>query len=179
MENAIKPDPQRYTREGRNWRYTEIHGRKVYSVRTLLDAAHQVGLVEIDTIEFFHDPEAKIACHKAIVRFADGTKFSGYGDARPDNVNRSVLPHYYRVSETRAIGRALAFALNVDANLQEEFSGSEEDIAQENQSEPEGPWYCENCGREITDSRNLSAKRKVELSLKQTGRVLCYNCRPK
>jgi hypothetical protein len=177
--SVARPDPQRYNREGRDWKTVQIHGREVYEVRTLLDAAHRAGLVSIETRELFHDPAAKVAVHAARVEFADGTVFTGHGDASPDNVNRGVLPHYYRVSETRAIGRALAFALNADANFREEFSGNEvdENDARGGQDIGDGPWYCSSCGRQIVDSTKMTARQKVELSLRQSGKILCYSCR--
>lgn len=47
--------------------------------------------------------------------------FSAHGDANPDTVGAQVADHYIRMAETRAIARALRFALGVDVAAIEEI----------------------------------------------------------
>ncbi|MDP9411364.1 MAG: hypothetical protein M3P70_12885, partial [Actinomycetota bacterium] len=49
-------------------------------------------------------------------------RFSGIGDASPDNVGRNIAPHVIRMAETRAKARALRDAVNVGATALEELS---------------------------------------------------------
>ena len=47
--------------------------------------------------------------------------FSAHGDANPSTVGAQVADHYIRMAETRAIARALRFALGVDVAAIEEI----------------------------------------------------------
>jgi len=80
----------------------------------LLDAAHQAGLKSIDT-ELLQAPvEANggTAIVRAVVEMEGGQRFSGLGDANPENVGKMVAPHLLRQAETRAKARALRDAIN-------------------------------------------------------------------
>ena len=53
--------------------------------------------------------------------------YTAHGDCCPKSVsNRGVLPHYQRISETRAIGRALRWYLNLGETAFDELGEIEE-----------------------------------------------------
>lgn len=99
-------------------------GKRFVLFEGLLDAAHARGLKEIDT-ELLQVPDpsnADVAIVKATVRMDDGKKFSGLGDASPENAARHVAAHIIRLAETRAKARALRDAVNVGVTALEELS---------------------------------------------------------
>ncbi len=99
-------------------------GKQYVLFQGLLDEAHGQGLRGIDT-ELLQVPgpdNGNVAIVKAVCEMEDGRKFSGIGDASPDNVGRNIAPHVIRMAETRAKARALRDAVNVGATALEELS---------------------------------------------------------
>lgn len=90
----------------------------------LLNEAHDRGLKGIDTelIQAPTEENGQVAVCKATVEMEDGRKFSGIGDASPQNVGRNIVPHIIRMSETRSKARALRDAVNVGMASIEELS---------------------------------------------------------
>ena len=108
----------------------------------LLDEAHTRGLRSMDTelLQVPDDDNGNVAIVKAIaelpkvdretgqIMLAPETqkplmgRFSGIGDASPENVVRNIVPHIIRMAETRAKARALRDAVNVGAIPFEELS---------------------------------------------------------
>ena len=91
----------------------------------LLDLATERGLtgIEVEALQI----TATLAVFKATASFADGRRFSSHGDASPDNVGRTIGPHFIRMAETRAKARALRDSLNIGAVALEEL-GPDEDV---------------------------------------------------
>ena len=101
---------------------TNLQGKEFVTFQGLLYVAHKIGIEGIDTecISFddtqIKDSQGNISVptyrciFKATVTMRNQQKFVGHGDASPKNVGRMIVPHLYRMAETRAVARALRFA---------------------------------------------------------------------
>ena len=104
----------------------ERQGKRFVLYAGLLEEAHGRGLRSIET-ELLQVPgveNGEVAIVKAVVRTEEG-RFSGIGDASPENVGRMIAPHLIRMAETRAKARALRDAINVGVTALEELGGDE------------------------------------------------------
>ena len=103
-------------------------GKQYVLFAGLLDEAHGLGLRGIDTdlLQVPDEANGNVAIVKATAEMEDGRRFSGLGDASPDNVGRSIAPHIIRMAETRAKARALRDAVNVGATALEELSDGDD-----------------------------------------------------
>jgi len=103
-------------------------GKQYVLFAGLLDEAHSLGLKGIDTdlIQIPDESNGNVAIVKATAEMDDERRFSGLGDASPDNVGRNIAPHLIRMSETRAKARALRDAVNVGATALEELSDGDD-----------------------------------------------------
>lgn len=101
-----------------------LQGRPYLTHPGLLRVAAENGLESIVTevVHANYDGGAYYMC--ATVTGDRGT-FTGHGDAGPDNVSRTILPHAFRMAETRAVGRALRYYLGLGLTLQEELGGTD------------------------------------------------------
>lgn len=103
-------------------------GKQYVLFAGLLDEAHGRGLRGIDTelVQVPDDANGNVAIVKATCEMEDGRRFSGIGDASPENVGRNIAPHLIRMAETRAKARALRDAVNVGATALEELSDGDD-----------------------------------------------------
>lgn len=98
---------------------------EMISFEDLLTQAHDMKTkFSIETENIQLDTEKKFALFRAEITTGDGRKFVGHGDASPDNVkSQTIMPHYIRMAETRAIVRALRWFTNNAKCSQEETDG--------------------------------------------------------
>ena len=103
-------------------------GKQYVLFAGLLDEAHSLGLRGIDTdlIQVPDESNGNVAIVKAMAEMEDGRRFSGIGDASPENVGRNIAPHLIRMAETRAKARALRDAVNIGATALEELSDGDD-----------------------------------------------------
>jgi hypothetical protein len=103
-------------------------GKQYVLFAGLLDEAHSLGLKGIDTdlIQIPDESNGHVAIVKATAEMDDERRFTGIGDASPDNVGRNIAPHLIRMAETRAKARALRDAVNVGATAMEELSDGDD-----------------------------------------------------
>jgi hypothetical protein len=108
--------------------FIERQGKRYVLFQGLLDEAHSLGLKGIDTdlIQIPEESNGNVAIVKATAEMDDERRFSGIGDASPDNVGRNIAPHLIRMAETRAKARALRDAVNVGATAMEELSDGDD-----------------------------------------------------
>ena len=105
----------------------ERQGKRFVLYAGLLEEAHARGLRSIETelLQIPGSENGEVAIARAIVRTEDG-KFTGIGDASPQNVGRMIAPHIIRMAETRAKARALRDAINVGVASIEELGDDPE-----------------------------------------------------
>jgi hypothetical protein len=103
-------------------------GKQYVLFAGLLDEAHSRGLRGINTelVQVPDETNGSVAIVKATAEMDDGRRFSGIGDASPENVGRNIVPHLIRMAETRAKARALRDAVNVGATALEELSDGDD-----------------------------------------------------
>lgn len=119
-------------------------GKQYVLFAGLLDEAHSRGLKGIDTelLQVPDESNGRVAVVKATVEMEgpEGSRrFSGIGDASPENVGRNIVPHLLRMAETRAKARALRDAVNVGATALEELSDGDDGAAPSADYQTAGP----------------------------------------
>lgn len=99
----------------------KMRGGKRYPLtKALVSVMGKYGVESIDTEMIEHDPSRPFACHRAIVTGSRGM-YTAHGDCGPKSTSSMILPHYIRMSETRAIGRALRWYLGLGETVFDEL----------------------------------------------------------
>lgn len=100
----------------------KLQGKDYVLFEGLLDLAHREGLKKVETtlLQLPVPDNGMTAIVRANVETTKGT-FTGIGDASPESVNRNMQPHIIRLAETRALARALRFAVNIGMTTLEEL----------------------------------------------------------
>ena len=91
----------------------------------VLAKGHTEGLCLVRTtlVQTPFEENGYLAIVKASVKTSRGV-FQAYGDASPESVESTFVPHLIRVAETRAKARALRDAVNVGVVAHEELNGA-------------------------------------------------------
>ena len=98
----------------------QLQGKDFITYDGLLDMAHQMGILSIETELINKDPYI----FRAVAKTETQT-FTGYGDADNSNVNSMIAKHKIRMAETRAKARALRDLTNVGMCSVEEMGGDD------------------------------------------------------
>lgn len=100
-----------------------IDGKSYVTYEGLLDLAHTMKLksINVDLIQIPSKENEYLAICKAIATTEDGQVFIDLGDASPDSVKSSFVPHIIRMASTRAKARALRDLTNVGITAIEEL----------------------------------------------------------
>lgn len=150
-------------------------GKQYVLFAGLLDEAHGKGLKSIDTelLQIPGDSNGRMAVVKATVELEDGRRFSGLGDASPESVGRTMVPHLLRAAETRAKARALADAVNTGLTPFEELSDPDDAASTGYTAAPAQPGgrdktRGESNGRGRDSDRGSRKARKSQVDLLKT-----------
>jgi hypothetical protein len=153
----------------------KLQGKDFITYDGLLDMAHQMGLVSIETELIDKDPYI----FKAVAK-TETQMFTGHGDADESNVNKMIVRHKIRMAETRAKARALRDLTNVGMCSVEEMGGDDatkydhgsiavDPDAIDTDGLIENDGGCSVCGKAMTDGQ-------MTLSMKKHGKLLCPDC---
>jgi hypothetical protein len=139
-------------------------GKQYVLFAGLLDEAHSRGLRGIDTelVQVPDDANGNVAIVKATAEMDDGRRFSGIGDASPENVGRNIVPHLIRMAETRAKARALRDAVNVGATALEELSDGDAPPAEDFEAPRSRPTPIRNAPRTRAQEGTAEEPQAVE-----------------
>jgi hypothetical protein len=124
--------------ELKDMRYiVKLQGQEFVTFKGLLHLAHKIGMegntsdcIYFDDKPTFDDKGNKIepsyrCIFKCTVTMKNQKTFVAHGDASPKNVGKMIVPHLYRMAETRAMARALRFATGCGFTALEELGERE------------------------------------------------------
>lgn len=199
---------ERTRRANHSGKVSAVMGTPAYFFKDVLEMAYAAGLRSLNTVEVqIIDGPLAIVTVEAEFENADGTTsvFTGIGDAGPSNVGKMVAPHWIRMAETRAQGRVLGRALNLDAVTADELL-KDGDVPN---ALPASPPYAQRQSQPAPNSNGGSLKKEVDpadypdsnsdnasgfecendkkmipgktayWSVKKYGKYLCYDCQQK
>lgn len=100
---------------------TNLQGRPYANLDWVLSKAHKEGVKSLETelLQYPTEGNSWCAIFRARVELKSGSVYTGHGDATPKNVGKNIVKHLIRMAETRAIGRALRFAVNAPTLIEE------------------------------------------------------------
>ena len=97
-----------------------LKGKRTPTTRGLIAIMGLYGVESVETELLEHDPDKPWALVRAVIQGTRGM-YTAHGDCGPDSTSRMILPHYVRMAETRAIGRALRWYLGVGETVADEM----------------------------------------------------------
>ncbi|GFN34363.1 hypothetical protein [Tepidimicrobium xylanilyticum] len=100
-----------------------LQGKSYVTYEGLLDLAHQKNLrsIEVELIQIPTNENNMTAICKATAKTDNGI-YTDLGDANPQSVNSTIVPHLIRMASTRAKARVLRDLTNVGMTSIEELS---------------------------------------------------------
>ncbi|EOD00410.1 hypothetical protein L21TH_1520 [Caldisalinibacter kiritimatiensis] len=101
----------------------ELQGKSYVTYEGLLDLAHQNNLrsISVELIQIPKKENNMTAICKATAITDKGT-YTDYGDANPQSVNTTIVPHLIRMASTRAKARTLRDLTNIGITAIEELN---------------------------------------------------------
>jgi len=147
----------------------QLQGKDFITYDGLLDMAHQMGLVSIETELIDKDPYIFKA-----VAMTETQKFTGFGDADDGNVNKMIAKHKIRMAETRAKARALRDLTNVGMCSVEEMGGEEQGKKQDKKARDFDETFTEEDGKWVDEQPSDTPPVKTGkgfITQKQAGRL--------
>ena len=158
-----------------------LQGKQFITHEGLLDEFHKQGGTEILTELISSDGGTYI--FKATVKIVDLKKdgefkgeriFTAHGDANKDNVSSSILKHFIRLGETRAVNRAMRFATNIGMCSIDELDNTKESKSESGTfgQDVKVPNKCSRCDADVSD-------KVKEYSIDKFKKVLCFLCQEK
>ncbi len=138
-----------------------LQGKSYVTYEGLLDLAHQKKLrsIEVELIQIPSPDNNMIAICKATATTEDQV-YTDLGDASPQSVNSTIVPHIIRMASTRAKARVLRDLTNIGMTSYEEIS------LDDNTTVAEEP-YANNMAEPPT-SRQLDTIKKLASELNAT-----------
>jgi hypothetical protein len=106
--------------KAKNEKFDKSNGTEdMMTFEELLRIGHEQGIIRIQTKMIQINEEKKSAIFKAQIKMKNESIYEAYGDANQENCGSMVKMHYIRMAETRAIARALRWATNNAAVIEE------------------------------------------------------------
>lgn len=101
----------------------DMQGKNYVTYEGLLDFAHQKNLksIVVELIQIPREENNMTAICKATATTEDGI-YTDLGDASPQSVNSSIIPHIIRMASTRAKARTLRDLTNIGMTAVEELT---------------------------------------------------------
>lgn len=139
-----------------------LQGKRFVTYEGLLDYAHQLGLLSIDVnvIQVPNRDNNMTAICIATAKTKD-LEFTDIGDAAPNSVNSTLVPHILRMASTRAKARALRDLTNIGMTAFEELNVGEDNSSFSIDAPTE---------RQIEKLRELSAKLNYPINFEELNK---------
>jgi hypothetical protein len=152
------------------------HGRVIgetdaITLKGLLSLAHDDGLrlVRTQLMQVPTKKNGQVAIVRARVHTSKGS-FTGVGDASPDNVEPRFAVHLPRLAESRALARALRFAVNIGEVALEELGSGATIRGAPKSAEPPSTHLTASSGAKVNEPHPSSSPHPAQDAPRQGDR---------